>query len=218
MVTAMQRISAFPTPRLFVEDPSKLATLKARYAEPHRCYHDWRHVGFMLGEFSAAEGAFAAPEAALYAIYYHDAVYRADCDANEEESAALWREDARGVVGKELIELVAAYILATKTHAVDDALPKAARGDCALFLDIDLAIFGAGDAEYDAYAQGVRAEFASIPEAHFKAGRARALEAFLDRPSIYLTAPYRARLEKKARRNIAREIASLHAGDSGISE
>jgi predicted metal-dependent HD superfamily phosphohydrolase len=30
---------------------SVLAELRRRYAEPHRAYHDWRHVEALLGLF-----------------------------------------------------------------------------------------------------------------------------------------------------------------------
>lgn len=103
---------------------------------------------------------------------------------------------------------VARLILLTKGHTVppDDRLG-------ALLVSIDLAVLGGEPEAYDAYAAGVRAEYAFVPEPDFRAGRTRVMQAFLDADAIYPDPAFRARLEARARANITREIATLAATD-----
>jgi predicted metal-dependent HD superfamily phosphohydrolase len=94
----------------------------------------------------------------------------------------------------------AALILKTKTHvAGDDA-------DAQVLLDADLAILGASEAEYQAYAENIRREYAWVPEADYRKGRRQVLHNFLTRPRIY---HFLSHLEQPARRNLADEIARL---------
>ena len=95
----------------------------------------------------------------------------------------------------------------SRCDAVDD---DAARPhDAALLRDADLAILAAGPKRYAAYAAAVRAEYAHVPEADFRRGRAAILQGFLDLPWIFATAAGRERWEVRARDNVAREVAEL---------
>lgn len=104
------------------------------------------------------------------------------------------------------MEEIARLVLLTKGHSVAD-------GDRlgALMVSIDLSVLGGDPAAYDAYAAGVRQEYAHVPEPVFRAGRARVMRHFLEAPVLYAEPAFRARLEDKARANIAREIAALEA-------
>jgi predicted metal-dependent HD superfamily phosphohydrolase len=82
--------------------------------------------------------------------------------------------------------------------------------DTAVVLDADLAILAAEPSRYQAYATGVRAEYAHVDDASWRTGRTRVLRAFLERPAIYLTAPMQ-RQEHRARANLAAELSSLAA-------
>ncbi len=79
--------------------------------------------------------------------------------------------------------------------------------DEALLLDIDLAILGSDPARFRRYDEGIRNEYSWVPESHYRAARARVLEGFLERNSIYQTDVMRARYEKSARRNLAAALA-----------
>jgi predicted metal-dependent HD superfamily phosphohydrolase len=57
----------------------------------------------------------------------------------------------------------------------------------------------------------VRIEYAFVPDAGFRVGRARVLHAFLARPAIYATPPVHAELEARARANLARSLAQLES-------
>ena len=81
--------------------------------------------------------------------------------------------------------------------------------DAAVLFDADLAILGASPAEYQAYVTGVRAEYAHVDDAGWRTGRAAVLQTFLDRDPIYATPTMRADRERRARANLAAELAAL---------
>ena len=183
-----------------------IPTLEAAYAEPHRRYHTLRHIESCLAVLAALGGLSSADRTTLErALWWHDAVYDPRRSDNEERSADLAREDLKrlGVSDGEVSE-VARLILLTKGHEV-------AAGDVigALLVSIDLSILGAAQADYDAYAQGVREEYGFVPEDAFRSGRAAILKRFLETPTIFPDATFRARFEAPARANLEREIARL---------
>jgi predicted metal-dependent HD superfamily phosphohydrolase len=83
--------------------------------------------------------------------------------------------------------------------------------DTQLLLDIDLAILGAAPERFAAYESQIRAEYAHVPEADFRSGRAQVLSGFLARPRIYATAAFHDALEHRARENLAKALAVLAA-------
>ena len=101
------------------------------------------------------------------------------------------------------IERIVSMIWATAHTA--DAAPPALR-DTRVLLDADLAILGAAPQRYARYAADIRKEYAWVPEADYRAGRAGILERFLARQRIYY---HPSMDEAAARRNLAREIAAL---------
>lgn len=62
---------------------------------------------------------------------------------------------------------------------------------------------------YDGYAAAIRAEYAHVPEADFRTGRARVLDGLLALPALFRLPPLAARWEAPARANLRRELASL---------
>ena len=185
-----------------------IPSLEAAYREPHRRYHTLAHIQACLSELASLGGLSPADRRTLeYAIWWHDAVYDPHRSDNEEQSAELARRDlARLGVSAETIDEVARLILLTKGHEV-------VAGDVmgALLVSIDLSVLGAEPADYDAYAEGVRYEYAFVPEEAFRAGRAAILSRFLESPALFPDPAFRARLEAPARTNLAREIARLTA-------
>jgi predicted metal-dependent HD superfamily phosphohydrolase len=78
-----------------------------------------------------------------------------------------------------------------------------------VLIDADLAILGASEAAYRAYAENNRQEYAWVQEPAYRMGRRQVLERFLARPRIFHLL---AHLEEPARRNIAAEITRLRNG------
>ncbi|MGF7151787.1 putative metal-dependent HD superfamily phosphohydrolase [Sphingomonas zeicaulis] len=186
-----------------------LATLRRRHAEPQRAYHDWTHIEEMLALFAETRGDFAAPEAVLYAILFHDAVYDPQTHDNEERSAALLETLAGGVLDRPTRDRAVRMILATRRHRIDPALPAEEQADTARFLDMDLAILGADAARFDAYEQAIRFEYGHVEDDAFAAGRAAVLAGFGRRERLYLSDWGHHRFEASARANIARSLARL---------
>lgn len=194
---------------LFEANPSLLPDIKARYAEPHRHYHTWVHIEHLLSLFDGLSGQFANSESVLYALYYHDAIYDIPGPNNEEDSAALFAENAAGTVSKTQVDDVFALIVATQAHDIPDSMPERLRSDCALFLDMDMSILGGSEKLYDQYAKGVRAEYQIFPAELYNIGRAKVLREFLARDAIFLTEHFNEEYEDQARMNIEKELTAL---------
>lgn len=181
-----------------------LATVLAGYAEPHRAYHNLRHLEECFGHFDAVEHLARRPGEVAIALWFHDAIYDTHATDNETRSA----EWARDVVEKtggsiEVAARVADLILATR-HATGPT-----QGDAALLVDIDLAILGAPEPRFDEYEDQIRREYGWVPEPLFRATRSRILGEFLARPRIYSTDFFAERRERPAQANLRRAIAQL---------
>jgi predicted metal-dependent HD superfamily phosphohydrolase len=183
-----------------------LAALLTRYGEPHRRYHTTKHLTAVLLWVDELLPAVPVPDATAVrlAAWFHDAIYdpTAAPGANEDASASL--------AGRVLTELDASeerraaverLVRVTAAHAPTSV-------DEAVLIDADLAILGERPAVYDAYCNGIRAEYAHVDDAAWRAGRTAVLHAFLARPAIFHTTPMAVR-EGPARANLTAELASL---------
>lgn len=177
------------------------AALVTAYSAPGRHYHNLAHIEDCLSALARVYNLSATEREILTeAIWWHDVVYDATRADNEELSAGLAeqniREDLRQEVGR-LIRL-------TKTHEVErtDRLG-------AILISIDLSILAAEPARYDAYAAAIRREYAHVAESDYRAGRAGVLRHFAARPFIFPDAGFAEAYDRKARENLARELASL---------
>jgi predicted metal-dependent HD superfamily phosphohydrolase len=180
--------------------------LEAAYAEPHRRYHDRRHIERCLALLGALPDLTDGERRVLtWALWWHDAAYDPAAGDNEARSAELakaaLREEGASLHER---EEVARLIRLTAGHEVEagDRLGE-------LIVSIDLSILGASPAEYDDYARDVRAEYAQVPEDMWRRGRMQVLQRFLATPVIFPDPDFRARFEATARSNLARELASL---------
>jgi predicted metal-dependent HD superfamily phosphohydrolase len=189
-----------------------LRSLLARHAEPHRRYHTAVHVAHVLRGVQrlgdAAGLDVASARTVRLAAWYHDVVYdpRAGAGANEEASAALAERtlvdlgEAAGTAAE-----VARLIRLTAGHepAADDLIG-------AVLIDADLGVLGAEPASYQAYVNGVRAEYAHVDEAGWRTGRAAVLRGFLERPRLFRLDVEPGR-ERRARANLTAELSGLTA-------
>jgi predicted metal-dependent HD superfamily phosphohydrolase len=175
--------------------------LGTAYTAPSRHYHNLAHIEDCLGALARVENLSSLEREILSAaIWWHDVVYDATRADNEELSAQLAEQHVRLDIRQEVGRL----IRLTKTHDVqpDDRLG-------AILISIDLSILGAEPARYDAYAAAIRQEFIHVPEADYRAGRAKVLSQFASRPVIFPDAAFAARYARQARENLARELASV---------
>ena len=189
--------------------PDQVALLRTAYAEPHRAYHNWDHIGSLLRDFRRHEDRFADRQAVEAALYFHDAIYDPASKTNEADSADLMLRQMRGKMEPEVLTRADAIIRATATHRVpDEAAPDLAR-DCALFLDMDLAILGASPEAFDAYDAAIRREYSAIPDLLYLPGRKKIMAGFLKRERLYLTETFHETHDAPARENLRRLIARL---------
>ena len=188
------------------------ADLAARYAEPHRRYHDSAHMRAVMRDAAilAGELRLTAAERAVLTIAAgaHDVVYDGH-PGDDEHRSASWAGDwlTRAGVARAHAARTGELVLATTAHlAPPDDLTAWA------LLDADLAILGADPGTYDRYRAAVREEYAVLDETAWRAGRAEVMAGLLARDQIYGTGAARRRWEASARANIARELESLTAG------
>ncbi|MEJ6490604.1 DUF4031 domain-containing protein [Leucobacter sp. USCH14] len=198
----------------------------ARWNEPHRSYHDERHLEDVLLALDHLEtrGERISP-VTLLAAWFHDAVYTGSAGDDERASAELAVSALTGLgLDVALVEEVGASIIATTPGGADtqsESNPhptgvNATRPVPALahLLDADLWIFASHPSRYAEYASAVRSEYAHVSDADFSMGRARILESYLNRPTLYFTGAARHLWESRARANVAGEIARLRGAHS----
>lgn len=167
-------------------------------------YHDQLHLTEVLDRLDqlADAGAGFDRTTAGLAAWFHDAVY--DGAEDDEERSARWAERA---LPPAYAPEVARLVRMTVHHRPDDDDPAG----CALS-DADLAILAAPRERYDAYVAGVRADFAHVGDADFRAGRAAVLTDLAAKPHVFHTQQARGLWEAQARANLARELTELGRG------
>ena len=183
--------------------------LVAAYSAPERHYHNLEHLAEMFRVTDRLSAEVEQPDALHLAVWFHDAVYDSRAKDNERRSGEL-AVDLLGPIGvpSSAIERIVSMIWATAHTA--DGTPPALR-DARALLDADLAILGASPERYERYAADIRKEYAWVPEADYRAGRAKVLERFLAAPRIYHTQLLFEEGEHRARENLRAEIAKLRA-------
>lgn len=174
--------------------PDDLAReLAAAYAQPHRAYHNAKHIAELLAWFDrvADDVGWRAPATVYAAILFHDAIYDpAALKGDNEARSAEWARRAGFVDAVPLIEMTANHTAAKPDH------------DAAHFLDADMAILGAAPAQFDAYNEAIAREYRHVPAEAFRAGRRAFLANVLATPRIFHTAYFHERLDAQARANL----------------
>ena len=184
---------------------SALEDIVARHSEAHRRYHGLSHLVALFDLIGSASPGSAA----RFAVWCHDAIYDPRASDNEEQSAHLARCVLPGLrASQQLVDETADLILKTKKHWESGA----AGPDGDAFLDADIAILGAPPATYEAYARGVREEYAWAADELYRQGRSAFLRGAVTRDRLFRTDPFEAAYAAQARENMARELAALEAG------
>lgn len=186
-----------------------------RYREPHRHYHDVRHVTWVVRhveDLAAGDAVIVAGidlDVTIAAAFFHDAVYVATSEDNEEVSGRL-AASALTDLGwdRARVDHVDRLIRGTATHVVEDATAEAA-----VLFAADLAVLAAEPAAYSDYARNVRREYSHVDDGAWRVGRASVLRAFLGRPAIYAPALGLDTWERRARANLTAELEALAVGD-----
>jgi len=175
--------------------------LVKHYSEKRRFYHNLDHLNSLLQQILPLADLIKDLDMVLFAVYYHDVVYRVLRKDNEEKSALFAEKRLNTLnVKTNRIALCNKHILATKTHQISDD------SDTNFFTDADLAVLGQDWSAYKIYAEGVRKEYWIYPDIIYKPGRKKVVEHFLRREKIYKTEPFSAKFENQARSNLKREL------------
>ncbi|SEC31515.1 Predicted metal-dependent phosphohydrolase, HD superfamily [Amycolatopsis tolypomycina] len=175
--------------------------LEARYTEPHRRYHTLDHAAAVARDSAWLAEGLGDTDRAIVAVaaWTHDVVYDAK-PGEDERASAKWAREALEGVAEAHVERVESLILATIGHDAppDDLLATA-------LLDADLAILGAAEEQYAAYARAVREEYAKYPDDVWRQGRIAVLEGMLAR-ELYRSEAARTRWASAAERNLTTEL------------
>jgi predicted metal-dependent HD superfamily phosphohydrolase len=181
-------------------DTELLIELTRRYTEPHRRYHDLRHIADMLCKGAALD----LSDEQIMAIWFHDAVYEPGNKDNEDDSADLavrkliaagWTVERATVVGD--------IVRDTKGH-----VPSS--DESRKVLDLDLSTLGGSWEDYRRNGERIREEFVGVSDEDWNRGRGEWLRGMLSRERLFWT-DWGAPLEKQARANLQRDLDGLGA-------
>lgn len=178
-----------------------LNEISENYSGKKRHYHALSHLENLFEELEAVRTLVHNWDAVVFAVFYHDLVYDAKKQDNEEQSALLAEKRLTALsVPEAIISLCKEIILATKSHLVS------ANSDVNLFTDADLSILGKPWEQYEIYYKQIREEYSVYPDLLYKPGRRKVLKHFLAMERIFKTDVFREKYEKQARRNLGREL------------
>ncbi len=178
--------------------------IESSYSSKQRFYHNLKHLHYMIEFFNEYKQQLSYPNEVLFAIFYHDIVYRSTKSDNEEKSASIAKARLEQIgVETDSISLVEELIIATKHH---DAKTNS---DAAFLIDFDLGILGEPLDVYQTYCEQIRKEYKLIPSFLYRKGRKKVLHHFLSREHVYLTPTFQNQKEEKAIQNLQWELSSL---------
>jgi predicted metal-dependent HD superfamily phosphohydrolase len=161
----------------------------------------------MFSAYDEIEKLISNKEAFQFTVWYHDIIYKASRNNNEEQSALLAIDRLKKLnLEKSQIELIKPLILSTKKHSV---LSNENASDNSYLLDIDLSILGANWSVYQSYCSNIRKEYKIYPTFMYNKGRKQLLKRFLDRDTLYFTEYFKEKFEIQARKNIKKELELL---------
>lgn len=173
--------------------------LLSRWSEPHRHYHDVRHLLTTLDALDQIGGEAAESRHVRLAAWFHDAVYVGVAGQDEHESAELARRMLSELPVRTVNEVVR-LVLLTATH---DPEPGDDAG--AALCDADLAILGSIPGRYDVYVRDVRLDYSNVDDASWRLGRTAVLDSLLVLDPLYRTPAGAALWSERARENLTRE-------------
>ncbi|WP_103069737.1 HD domain-containing protein [Aquimarina sediminis] len=174
------------------------------HSQKNRHYHNLSHLENLFQNLIMVQDKIKDWDIVLFALFYHDYVYNARKQNNEEKSAQKAVEVLNSLsIDKNRVALCSDIILATKGHHISE------NQDVNYFTDADLSILGSDWKYYEAYFKNVRKEYKYYPDFIYNNGRIKVLNHFIDMPAIFKTNYFNQNLEVKAKRNLQQEIDLL---------
>lgn len=185
--------------------------IKDCYSQAERRYHTLTHLEHFFLELEHIQEKIRQWDTILFALFYHDIVYDAPKQDNEEKSAELAVQRLESIgFPEEGIEQCKALIIATKSHQ--------AHSDSAgnFFTDADLSILGKDRKSYQHYAEQIRQEYSLFPDHLYSIGRAKFIEHFLSMPSIFKTDFFQTKYAEQAIANLKWELSTLAVPNTNL--
>jgi predicted metal-dependent HD superfamily phosphohydrolase len=175
-----------------------------KYSEPKRHYHTITHLETIIIDLKEVKEHIEDWDTTLFAVFYHDIIYKASSTTNEADSSKLAVQKLSEIgYPAEKAAKCAKMILATKLHEGSED------NDTNFLIDADLAILGRSPYDYQKYTEQIREEYSVYPDFIYNAGRTKALQHFLKMESIYKTGHFIKQFENQARLNIKNELEEL---------
>ena len=173
-----------------------------RYSEPKRHYHTITHLENIVNDLAEVKNKIEDWDTTLFAVFYHDIIYKASGSTNEADSAKIAMQKLSEIgFPSDKIAKCSNMILATKAHEFSED------NDTNYLIDADLAVLGSSSYDYQKYSEQIREEYAIYPDFMYNSGRKKALQHFLQMGTIYKTAYFMKKFEEKARENILNELS-----------
>ena len=147
--------------------------IEKNYSSKSRHYHNLEHLENMLSELSKIQSEVKDVDCLLFAIYYHDIVYKTTKSNNEHQSALKFKNRIVNTSFDKLYECIS-QIEATKEHRISDDY------DTNILLDLDLSILGKSPEEYKKYSESIRKEYQIYPDFIYRKGRKKVLKSILE--------------------------------------
>ena len=175
-----------------------------KYSESKRYYHTIGHLEAVINELNEVKDEIIDWDTVLFAVFYHDIIYKASSSTNEADSAKLAMQRlAEFRYTAEKIAKCANMILATKEHQLSED------NDNKYVIDADLSILGRKADDYQKYTEQIREEYSIYPDFMYSKGRKKALQHFLQAETIYKTEHFIKKFEKSAKKNVSNELMDL---------
>lgn len=205
--SAAERLLAAQWQQLMPGQQRLGADLIERWSEPHRHYHDVRHLLQANQALDELGLPVALDRPVRLAAWFHDIVYAGRPGLDEAASAELAEHLLDGVVSANEVAEVARLVRLTAGH---DPEPGDQAGEA--LCDADLSVLALPPGRYFCYVRDVRLDYAHVPNEDFRVGRLRVLDELLARESLFRTPRGQQDWTPEATRNLMDErelIASM---------
>ena len=146
--------------------------IEKNYSSKSRYYHKLQHLENMLHELDNFPSQVEDLDTLLFAIYYHDIIYKPTKSDNEHQSALLFEKRISQTSFSNLRACMTQIEL-TKEHKLSGD------NDTNYLLDIDLSTLGKSLEEYQQYSKNVRKEYRIYPDFMYRKGRIKVLQQIL---------------------------------------
>ena len=177
--------------------------IETYYTSKKRHYHTLSHLKNLFQELIPIKEKLEDWETIQFSVFYHDIIYNASRNDNEEKSAVLAIERLKEIgLPEDQILKCNNQILITKSHENSDL-------DTNYFTDADLSILGKSWEIYEEYFLQIRKEYRIYPDFIYNPGRKKALKHFLEMPRIFKTDYFFEKYEKQAQINLKKELEIL---------